>query len=90
MKDDSERACRWCKSPKRGDPCWYFLDSPEHAAGGGDPPCYEDENDRWDRDEAWQRRHRSRRRRWAWTLFFAGLIIVCALAGWLGPKAPFH
>lgn len=38
----SPRACRHCKSPAKGNPCWWGLDNPQYRAGGGDPPCFGD------------------------------------------------
>ena len=32
------KPCRYCKSPSKLRPCWWYLDHPEDA-GGGDPPC---------------------------------------------------
>jgi hypothetical protein len=36
------RPCRHCGSPARFNPCWYALENPEYATGGGDPPCIEE------------------------------------------------
>lgn len=37
------RACRHCKSPARGRPCWWHLDHPDYARRGEDPPCVIDD-----------------------------------------------
>lgn len=44
--------CRYCGSPSRHNPCWWWLDHPEMLLQGGDapwdPPCFElDDNERW-------------------------------------------
>lgn len=34
------RACPHCKSPSRGNTCWYGVTIHKNATpGGGDPPC---------------------------------------------------
>ena len=38
MKEN--KSCRYCKSPSRNNPCWWFLDHPNLLKSGGDPPCY--------------------------------------------------
>lgn len=57
------RACRYCKSPARGNPCWWFVDHPDHRAGGGDPPCacdcdYDDRDSEAIEAREWRRRKR--------------------------------
>jgi hypothetical protein len=37
------RYCPHCKSPARGNPCWFYLDNPRAAEGGWDAPCTMDE-----------------------------------------------
>lgn len=75
------KACRYCKSPARGNPCWYFLDRPEQATSGADPPCAfdaEDEADAYAYQERRGRRRKLSRRRW--TIFFVVVILASAAA----------
>ncbi len=38
----SPRACRYCGSPAKHDPCWFYLKYPEAMKSGGDLPCWDD------------------------------------------------
>jgi hypothetical protein len=67
--------CPHCKSPARGNPCWYYLDNPEAAAGGWDAPCTGDEA-----DEAHFARERRLRRNLL--LVFAVLTFAAVLIIW--------
>lgn len=56
------RACPHCRSPARGNPCWYATDmSPERyrtfCNAGAEPPCL------WDADREYERESRIRNRR---------------------------
>lgn len=39
------RACPYCSSPARTNPCWWFIKHPEQSPSGGDPPCFGDAYD---------------------------------------------
>lgn len=39
----SPRACGHCRSPARGNPCWWFIRHPSPAYSGADPPCVMDD-----------------------------------------------
>jgi hypothetical protein len=70
------RSCRHCKSPARGNPCWYFLDHPEQVEPGADPPCIDDSYSEEYEDRMDGRRKRRRR---AWSIFF--VLVILASAG---------
>lgn len=76
------KPCPHCKSPARGNPCWWYLDNPEYAAGGGDPPCECD---------AYAEEAHARERRFGRNvlLVIAGLAIAFAVLWlWRGYGAP--
>lgn len=64
--------CPFCKSPSRGNPCWYYLDYPHFAKIGGDPPCTD-----YDYDHVWQRK----RARSGWWLAGALVLMVVLAVG---------
>ncbi len=71
----SPRACPYCKSPARGNPCWYYTDIEEAVRSGGDPPCTD--TDYAERFEAKRRRVRIK------SIIFLGIIAaVLALIVW--------
>jgi hypothetical protein len=79
MDGTVSRFCPHCKSPARGNPCWYYLDNPQAAAGGWDAPCTGD-----DADETYWARERRIRRIWLPLV----LLAVVAAAAFLIMKGP--
>lgn len=71
----SHRFCRHCKSPARGNPCWYGIVCPQGAAMGFDPPCMCDDY----AEEVW-RRERRWSRRWLLLIAFAALCLGVVVA----------
>jgi hypothetical protein len=56
--------CRYCKSPARGNPCWFALDYP---LSGGDPPCVDDDyREEYERADGPAKEARSAH---AWSMF---------------------
>jgi predicted nucleic acid-binding Zn ribbon protein len=69
----SDRACPDCGSPARGNPCWYFLDRPEWATSGADPPCSDYD---YARDAMARERRFGRRCFW---IFWMSVVALIAL-----------
>lgn len=71
----SERVCRDCGSPSRGNPCWWSIRYPSAKPTGADPPCIGYEQDR----RYYTRRSRSRTRRIMWAMVALGIVLAWLL-----------
>jgi hypothetical protein len=78
------KSCRYCKSPRRFNPCWWPIVNKGYRPGGGDPPCYLDAEYDQDRAAGDRMRHESRairRQRITWVIVAAvATLAVIALA----------